>query len=180
MDAEKKAALKTKTKQLAVLVGIVAVLAVVLYFVGLSQGRSQVAVVEAQQSETLAELAQTQAQLARAQGRNRMMRAQVLVYQTMLDLDARNFGMANERIQEAAALMLQGDADAASDPAAFTRLAGQMQQTNLRVAADLRQQRALIQGFGQQLGALIPVEALPAAAAMEADSASTEGDGASN
>ena len=149
------------------------VLAGALYFVGLMQGRSQVSALETEVEQAEAEVAQMQARLAFAEDRSRMMNALALIYQTALDLDARNFGTANQRLQEAGTLLERVSTAAAEDREGFADLARDVKSTNLQVAANLRQQRALVFGFGQRLSALIPAEALPADPAPEAED--TEG-----
>ncbi len=135
---------------------VVLILGAVLYFVGLQAGKAQVAALEAkfgvernglQSQVTTAETARDA-----ALDRGAMMETRAALYRTAIDLDARNFGTANDRLKEAAtALGRVKTPDTAP-------LRQEIEATDLNVAVDLGSQREKVLGFAQQLNAIMPVE----------------------
>lgn len=147
--------LPTRTKYILVGVAVLIAVALVLYFIGLSQGQRRVAEVEQQLQQVQQQLDQTRAQRARVEGRSRMVEALALLYRTALDLDDRNFGTANERLQ-AATGALSGVASTDVDTEALEQLREEIAATNVNVAVNLKAQRARVVTFAERLKALIP------------------------
>lgn len=110
-----------------------------------AQAEANAAVVAAKDAEMAANAARLvdaqQATIA-AESRHAMSKARLAIYQALNDLDQRNFGVAGDRLREAA---MQFDAvDAASlglDPALLSTLKAEVAETQVLVAADFAQQR---------------------------------------
>ncbi len=128
------------------------------FFVGFQVGarpiddltaRVERAEVASQDSETRAEALE-----ARLHGQ----RALSLLYRTMLDVDARNFGTANERLDEVSAALAEIDHAAiglaAEDLDALRR---DLEELDLRVADDLAVQRSILSDLAQRLVELLGV-----------------------
>ena len=135
---------------------VVLILGAVLYFVGLQAGKAQLA---AQAAKFGVERNGLQSQLktaetARDAARDRasMMEASALLYRSTIDLDARNFGTANQHLQSAASALGRAKG---SDTA---QLSGEIKATDLNVAVDLSQQREKVLDFATQLNKVMPVE----------------------
>jgi hypothetical protein len=77
-----------------------------------------------------------------AESRHALSKARLAIFQALNDLDQRNFGVASDRLRDAAA---QFDAvDAASldlDPALLSTLKAEIASTQVLVATDFEQQR---------------------------------------
>jgi hypothetical protein len=121
------------------------VVAVVFYVIGRMQGREPVPALEARASAS-------EAQAATVQDRALLYEALALTYRAVLDLDDRNFGLANERLRAAARVL---DGLSGVDGAAVDQLRRQMAGTNLAVAEDLAGQRARVLAFAAQIEALL-------------------------
>lgn len=83
-------------------------------------------------------------------------RALSLLYRTMLDVDARNFGTANQRLDEAAAALAQVDPNAIG--AAGTDLEDlrrELGELDLRVAEDLAEQRDTLAELARRLAVIL-------------------------
>jgi hypothetical protein len=83
-------------------------------------------------------------------------RALTLLYRTMLDVDARNFGTANQRLDEAAAALAQVD-PSAFDPAGteLGDLRRELEELDLRVADDLSEQRGVLEELARRLAVIL-------------------------
>jgi hypothetical protein len=83
-------------------------------------------------------------------------RALSLLYRTMLDVDARNFGTANQRLDEAAAALAQVDPMAIGPAAAdLQSLRRELGELDIRVAEDLAEQRGVLAELARRLAALL-------------------------
>ena len=80
-----------------------------------------------------------------------MTEAVSLLYRTALDLDARNFGTANDRLEEAASIL---DRVAAAG-SALERLRSTVASTDINVAQDLAGQRIAVLGLAESLQGLM-------------------------
>jgi hypothetical protein len=107
-----------------------------------------------EQAEAAAQ--ETEAQAAGLEARLHAHRALSLLYRTMLDVDARNFGTANERLDEVAAALAQVNRDAIG-PAAedLEELQRDLGALDIRVADDLAEQRSTLAEFAQRLVELL-------------------------
>ena len=105
---------------------------------------------------------------AAASSRASLMEALALDYRTVLDLDARNFGTANEHLRRTASVL--GDVDTtAVDAARLAALRQRVEGTDINVALDLASQRATVIGFADDLNALMPEPiALPSDSTLSA------------
>lgn len=138
---------------------VVALLILGVYFWGQFQTRSQL---DAQQSDHEQRITAVQQQLQKAQAdlsasnnRNQLLLARTDLYRTAADLDARNFGTANTRLQEAAAALGKVDASKGDlDAAKLAALRDEIASTNINVAIDLQAQRNQVLDLAAQLDAM--------------------------
>ncbi len=115
---------------------------------------------DAQIAASAAELAEAQAQQRAVQSRAALTQARLAVFQALNDLDQRNFGMAGDRIREAAGFFDQVDAAAIGlDPAVLSALRAEVAGTPVLVATDLEAQRLQL----LELAARIEAQSAPAA-----------------
>lgn len=149
--------MSSRTLLIAGAVVALLLLAVVLW--GNFQTRSQL---DAQQSDheqritaVQQQLEKAQAELAASNNRNQLLLARTDLYRTAADLDARNFGTANTRLQEAAAALGRVNASTGDlDVAKLAALRDAIAKTNINVAVDLQAQRSQVLGFAAQLDAM--------------------------
>ena len=157
--ASTPAAPPSKVKMILIGIAVALVLGAILYGVGLSQGRAQLA---AQKTESDGQMQRLQAQedsgkqeLAAAQNRTRLIQAQVSLYRTALDLERRNFGTANTHLQESAATL--GEVQGSDlDMARLGALKENLAKTDINVVTDLEAQRKQMLDFARQVEALTP------------------------
>ena len=135
---------------------VVLILGAVLYFVGLQAGKAQLA---AQQAKFGIERNGLQSQVKTAEterddarDRSAMMEARAALYRSAIDLDARNFGTANEHLQEAATALGR------VSKSGTEQLRGEISGTDLNVAVNLGDQRQKVLSFAEQLNQMMPVE----------------------
>ncbi|MBI4497232.1 MAG: hypothetical protein HY689_04955 [Chloroflexi bacterium] len=167
-----------------VLFGIVVVAAVGFgaYFFGLTAGQGQLtaqrteyearlqqAEAEKQQVQQQAAAAQRQAQeqiqaetqairarLATAEATNGLLLARGWLYRAAVELDRRNFGLANDHLRQAAqALRPVNPAAAAVEPARLQALRTAIEGTSVRVAEDLEVQRTTVLQLAEQMDTLL-------------------------
>ena len=110
-----------------------------------------------------------------ADGRAALVQARLGLFQALNDLDQRNFGVASERLREAASRFDGIDAAALGlDPAMLSALQAEIAGTQVLVATDFEQQRLRLLELAARLEAqaasafVAPVPAAPAASAVEA------------
>jgi hypothetical protein len=150
-----------KGKKLGVIAMVVVVLGAALYLGGLWQGRSQV---NAQKEKCLQQLKDSDARRMAAENRVHFFKARTALFQTALDLDQRNFGLANAHLREADDPLARLNAgDLGIDKAPLDVLRREIAGTNIQVAIDLEAQRNLILNFERRLDSLIPRPAAPTA-----------------
>ncbi len=147
----------------AALIGavVLVVLAGGLYFWGLHQGRGELAAQKTQYesriSSVQADLQKQTVELATANNRIAFLQARASIYRTAVDLDRRNFGTANEHLQEAVAFLGKvsgGGAGLDMDQLEVVRTS--ISQMNINVATDLETQRDQVLKLGSQLDAMMP------------------------
>lgn len=129
----------------------------ILVSLGMAYGagmRAQVGKVRA------ANAAQKQAEYLRGEAQNearasnasvQLLDARRALHLSLLELDARNFGTAQNHVQTAAALLK------ASNAADFAGLAARIGATNLVAAADIAVQRDMVLGFAREFDRLRPL-----------------------
>jgi hypothetical protein len=133
---------------------------IVFFAVGLSVGRRPVGDLtqRADRAETAAGDAEARADdlEARLHGQ----RALALLYQTMVDMDARNFGTANERLTEVVAALDRADRTRlGADAAELEAIRDELAALDIRVATDLAGQRATLSGLAQRLASALGEQA---------------------
>jgi hypothetical protein len=140
----------------AVLGGLALVALTVVFLAGVVVGRAPAP--ELRERAEAAELAESQAldQVQALEGRLHGEQALTLLYRGLIDLDARNFGTANERIDAAVNHLGQVDAAAmGADARDFEALRERLGELDIRVAADMAEQRNILTGLAQELNALL-------------------------
>ncbi|MEO6169432.1 MAG: hypothetical protein ABIO84_00595 [Lysobacter sp.] len=147
------------SKVILIALGIFVVVAAVLYYVGMTQGRKELAAQKTQYEQQLQQSTQaldkSGAELADVRNRNHLMHARVAIYQTAIDLDQRNFGVASDRLHEAAdALGNIGSGSSGIDVAKVATLKQTIETSDFTVAADLESQRARVLAFAAELDAI--------------------------
>lgn len=157
----KQSQMQWKRWAIAAVAGVL--LAAMFYVVGRWQerGRAEAAREEwiAQAASLEQEVARTRESLSAAETRIALLRARALLFEAALELERRNFGTANERLNAAAARLsaLRGEAPGV-DSAALEQLRQQIATTDLRVASNLAGQRARVLEFASQIASLLPQE----------------------
>jgi len=132
------------------------VIVLILLGVGYALGNRPVADLRdrSAQAETRAEAGD--ARVAELEARLEANRGLALLYRTMLDVDARNFGTANERLDEAAAALDRVDRDAIGAAAdEVEALREELRGLDIRVAEDLSGQRSQVADMARRLAAAL-------------------------
>lgn len=150
----------TLTKAILAATAAVVVLLLVVYLWGQSQTRERLSAQESDYQQRIVavekRLQTTQQQLVVATNRNRLLMARTDLYRAAADLDQRNFGTANTRLQEAAAALAKVDPSSSDiDANQLDALRASIAQTNINVATDLQQQRNRVLDLAAQLDALV-------------------------
>lgn len=163
-DSQTRSTHQIATTTLLVALGIAIVIGVALYFGGLKQGQGELAAqkthYEQQVQAGKTALGESQAELAGVRNHNHLMQARVALYRTAIDLDQRNFGIANQRLHEVTDALDQiktGDTKTAGggiDTAKVAALRKSIASSNINVATNLQQQRAQILDFATRLDAI--------------------------
>ena len=147
------------SKVILIALGIFVLVAAALYYFGLTQGRNELAAQKTQYEQQLQQgtqaLEKSDATLADVRNRNHLMDARVAIYRTAIDLDERNFGVASDRLHEAAeALGKMGKGSSGIDMARVSTLKQTIESSDFTVAADLESQRARVLEFASELDAI--------------------------
>jgi hypothetical protein len=100
--------------------------------------------------------------LAAAKNRTRLIQARASLYRSALDLDRRNFGIANTHFQESTATPGQVQSGGDLDMARLSALKENLAKTDINVATDLDGQRKQMLVFTRQVQALTPQPVLGA------------------
>jgi len=136
--------------------GSLLLLALVVFGVGWMMGARPIDDLnrEVEQAEARAEASASVA--AGLEARLNAHRALSLLYRTMLDVDARNFGTANQRLDEAAATLAEVDPNAIGPAATdLENLRRELGDLDLRVAEDLAEQRGILSDLARRLAAIL-------------------------
>ena len=148
-----------KIKLILIGVGATIVTGAAIYGIGWWQGRSHVSVGDEEVKSVRQELQQTQNQLEAVRNYAYLMQARAALYHSAVDLDQRNFGTANTRLQEASTALGQvKDNSGTLDINKISSLQKNISQTNINVAVNLEKQRRQILKHVNQLNSLIPEE----------------------
>lgn len=149
----------SKGKKLGIVAMVVVVLGAALYLGGLWQGRSQMTT---EKEKCLRQLKDSETRRVDAENRVHFYKARTALFQTALDLDQRNFGLANSHLREADDPMARLNAAGLGiDKGVLDALRREIADTNIQVAVDLEVQRNLILNFERRLDSLIPRPAVP-------------------
>ncbi|MDY0186374.1 MAG: hypothetical protein RBR16_00470 [Syntrophus sp. (in: bacteria)] len=147
-------------KKLGIIAAVVVVLCAALYLGGLWHGRSQV---NAQKEKCLQQLKDSENRRIAAENSAHLLKARTALFQTLFDLDQRNFGLANSHLREAdVPLSKLNAASLGIDKAQLDELRSEIAGTNIEVAIDLEVQRNRIYQIERRLDNLIPKPAAPA------------------
>lgn len=158
-DTETRSTHQISTTTLLIALAIAIVIGVALYFGGLKQGQGELAAQKTQYEQQVqageTALGKSQAELAGVRNHNHLMQARVALYRTTIDLDQRNFGIANQRLGEVTSALDQiKTADGGIDTAKIAALRKSIASSNINVATNLQQQRAQILDFAARLDAI--------------------------
>lgn len=148
------------TRAILAAAAAVVVLLLIVYLWGQWQARERLSAQEADYQQRIAavekRLQTMQEELVAATNRNRLLMARTDLYRAAADLDQRNFGTANTRLQEAAAALAKVDPSSGDiDAEKLGALRASIAKTNINVATDLQQQRNLVLDLAAQLDALV-------------------------
>ncbi|HZO87917.1 MAG TPA: hypothetical protein VFB38_06215 [Chthonomonadaceae bacterium] len=147
----------SKGKRILIGAGIALVIAAALFLVGFFIGRGQMAAQQAQAQQLRAQAQQLRAQFATAEALSRLLVARGWVYRATIDLEQRNFGLANSDLSRATAILRSVQpAQAGVDPTQMQRLAQAIAGTNVQVATDIGNQRRQILALADGLDTLLP------------------------
>lgn len=140
------------------LVGVA--LALGAYLAGLLSGRAelreQARAHEAALAERQTELTSATEALATERARGNLLRARAAIYRAASDLDRRNFGLANQAVEQAAQALAATEATPLGlEPAALADIQAQLEGLRLEVASDLEEQRNRLLGIATSLDRLI-------------------------
>ncbi|MGF1672927.1 MAG: hypothetical protein ACFCUV_04480 [Rivularia sp. (in: cyanobacteria)] len=129
-----------------------------LYGAGWFQAHSQFSAND-QKIQLESELEQTKEQLTTARNRAYLMKARGDLYDTTVNLDLRNFGVANSRLKEAeTALSKVSDVNGSLNITKIKELQQAISKKNINVAVNLEQQRNTVLSYINVLNQLIPTE----------------------
>ena len=162
-DTTNKGSGFSKVKKIAIGLVLATIAGAALYGAGWFQARSQFS---SNDEQINLELQQTKEQLTTAKNRAYLMEARGDLYDTTVNLDLRNFGLANTRIQEAAAALNKvEDVNGSLNISKIKELQQAVSKKNINVAVNLEQQRNSVLSYINVLNKLIPAEenlAIPA------------------
>lgn len=151
-----------------IFIGIVValVLGAALYGFGFFRGNAQLAAQKADSESRIQllqnQLGEKQGELSVVQNRVHLMQARAELYRTALDLERRNFGIANTHLKDSAALLSHLESTPGIDVEKLSALRDAVAKTDINVAVDLEAQRNTVLDFAAQLEALVPQDAVPA------------------
>ncbi len=148
-----------KTRMVLVAAVVVILLMVGIYYWGNVQTRNQLTAQETQNQQRItaveAQMQETRRELETARNRNHLLMARTDLYRTAADLDQRNFGTANTRLQEAEAALRRVDASSGGlDAAELDSLRSSLKGMNLNVATNLQDQRNQVLDLASRLDQL--------------------------
>lgn len=144
--------------RLLIAAAVFLVVAFLLYWLGLSKGRGELASqktsYEGQLKTAQSQTADAQAQLAAAQTQNQLMTARGLLYQAALALDQRNFGIANDDVAKAGQTLDAAKPADAGVEGKLVPLRQAVTATKINVAEDLDTQRSGLLNLASQVDGL--------------------------
>lgn len=155
-DKTNKGSIFSKIKKILISIVIVTITGAALYGAGWWQGRSQFS---SDDESIERELRVAKEDLIIARNRTYLMEARGDLYDTTVNLDERNFGMANTRLQQAAAALGKvEDVNGNLNINKIRELQKAIASKNVNVAVNLEQQRNTILSYVNVLNKLIPAQ----------------------
>ena len=139
---------------------IIIVAAIVLFAIGWWRGgvapKAQVQQLTSELSQSRESDAAAQRERDEARAGMTLREAQVALLQANMELDRRNFGIANEHIERAAERLATIDAATLTlDEARVQALREELAQTNLNLATDLAEQRAHLSRLADEINDIV-------------------------
>ncbi len=129
-----------------------------------AQAEANAAIIAAKDAEIAAgaeRLDEAQRAIAAAESRGALVKVRLAIFQALNDLDQRNFGVASERLRDAAAGFDAINAAAIGlDPALIAALQAEIAGTQTLVATDLEQQRLHLLELAARIEAQLAIPAL--------------------
>jgi len=136
-----------------IMAGAFVAAALAAYAVGRLQTASKIDAAEARAAEALQKASQAELALQSERQRVKLLEARQLLHLTLLALDERNFGIAQQRLSQVSALLAS---EIKNNPLA--ELAAPISQYQLRATEDLSQHREQLLQWTQRFDALLPPE----------------------
>ena len=144
-------AFKARFKRAAILtIGTLIVIAI-SYGSGMRANVRRATVAEGQEKAKIGELAVARADLAERDRRIAHLEARRLLHLALLALDERNFGIAQQRLAQAVALL-----SAPGTPGDLAALSGQIKAVNVVAANNIGQQRTQLLDVARRFDTLVP------------------------
>lgn len=129
--------------------GVVIILLLVSFVVGYVVGVRRI-------GDLTRRMEQAEARVDAVEARRHAYEALSLLYRTLLDVDARNFGIANQRLDSATAVLGRVNPVAlGADAATLETLRSDLVQLDVRVASDLARQRTTLSHLAQRLAEVL-------------------------
>lgn len=148
--------LKARFKRAAILILGTLIVIAISYGSGMRANVRRAAVAEDREKAKIGELAVARADLAERDRKITQMEARRQLSLALVALDERNFGIAQQHLAQAGALLsapgTQGDLSA---------LGGQVKEMSVIAAGDIGQQRARLLDFARRFDVLVPPAPLP-------------------
>ncbi|MEX2472017.1 MAG: hypothetical protein WEA34_07555 [Gemmatimonadota bacterium] len=136
-------------------IGILA-LFIVAFGVGYMAGGAPVGDLNDRVGQLEGQVADAETDAERARSEASAQHALSLLYQTMLAVDARNFGIANDRLEQVEGALGRTQPELLGiDADAFRSIQSDIAALDVRVAEDLAGQRTVLAALGQRLSDLI-------------------------
>lgn len=134
------------------------ILLVASFAVGFAVGTRPINSLTQRMEQAQATAGETEARATALEARLHASEALSLLYRTLLDVDARNFGMANQRLDAATAALGRVNRQAlGADAAELDAILRELTELHVRVAADPTGQRATLSGLAQRLAEALGV-----------------------
>lgn len=151
-----------KMKRLLLFGAVAAVLiAAIFYGIGFAQGRGdlneQKTAYEQRVNTLQGEVQQAQTQQGMMETYNRMLAARGWLHRAAIEMDRRNFGLANRYLNQASLILTNAMPEKASiDAAQINSLQEDIAATRIQVSTDVQAQRTRILGMAERLNNLLP------------------------
>lgn len=129
---------------------------IVAFGIGYMAGGAPVGDLNERVGQMEGQLAEAETEAERLRSEVSAQQALALLYQTMLAVDARNFGIANERLEQVEGALGRTQPELLGiDAEAFRSVQTDIAAMDVRVAEDLAGQRSTLEALGQRLSDLV-------------------------